>query len=97
MEDAIAAAVAASVDILSPEFAASLDVADPSPARELFVIPPTGALATVRVPLSSSVYLCGNSLGLQPISTRAFVLEELDKWAEHGVEGHFRTVSLECV
>lgn len=36
------------------------------------------------------LYLCGNSLGLQPKSVRAALLQELDQWAEHGVEGHFR-------
>lgn len=35
------------------------------------------------------IYLCGNSLGLQPVNTRAYVLEELDDWARFGVEGHF--------
>jgi len=35
------------------------------------------------------VYLCGNSLGLQPKKAREFVSEEMDKWAEIGVEGHF--------
>ena len=35
-------------------------------------------------------YFCGNSLGLQPRSARAAVTEELDAWAELGVEGHFR-------
>ena len=34
-------------------------------------------------------YFTGNSLGLQPKSTREYVLEELDAWAEFGVEGHF--------
>lgn len=33
-------------------------------------------------------YFCGNSLGLQPLQTREFVLQELDDWAEFGVEGH---------
>ncbi|HLP93416.1 MAG TPA: kynureninase [Saprospiraceae bacterium] len=36
------------------------------------------------------LYLCGNSLGLQPKSVRAALLQELDQWAEHAVEGHFR-------
>lgn len=27
------------------------------------------------------VYLCGNSLGLQPKATRGAILEELDDWA----------------
>mmetsp|Transcript_854 Transcript_854/g.1953 ORF Transcript_854/g.1953 Transcript_854/m.1953 type:complete len:484 (-) Transcript_854:112-1563(-) len=35
------------------------------------------------------VYLCGNSLGLQPRKAREYVSEELDKWAELAVEGHF--------
>ena len=34
-------------------------------------------------------YLCGNSLGLQPLAARDAVLEELDDWAALGVEGHF--------
>lgn len=36
------------------------------------------------------VYLVGNSLGLQPKRTRAFVDAELEAWARLGVEGHFR-------
>lgn len=35
------------------------------------------------------IYLCGNSLGLQPVGTRESVLEELDQWARLGVDGHF--------
>lgn len=35
------------------------------------------------------VYLCGNSLGLQPKITRQFVCDELDHWADYAVEGHF--------
>lgn len=35
------------------------------------------------------VYLCGNSLGLQPTSTKQFVMDELQNWQERGVEGHF--------
>ena len=35
-----------------------------------------------------SIYLAGNSLGLQPTSVRALVNEELDDWARHGVAGH---------
>ena len=36
------------------------------------------------------VYLCGNSLGLQPKSARSLVVEELDIWADFAVDGHFR-------
>lgn len=35
-------------------------------------------------------YLCGNSLGLQPVTTAALVNEELDDWAKFAVEGHFK-------
>lgn len=35
------------------------------------------------------VYLCGNSLGLQPKAVREYVNQELKDWAELGVEGHF--------
>lgn len=34
-------------------------------------------------------YFTGNSLGLQPKTARNYILEELDAWAEYGVEGHF--------
>jgi len=36
------------------------------------------------------VYLCGNSLGLQPKGSRDAVLMELDTWRELAVDGHFR-------
>lgn len=36
------------------------------------------------------VYFCGNSLGLQPKSTGYLMQNELEDWAKHGVEGHFR-------
>lgn len=35
------------------------------------------------------IYLCGNSLGLQPKSTKAALEQELEDWAKYGVEGHF--------
>ncbi len=60
-----------------------LDREDPlAPCRDRFLIPagPDG---------QPVVYLCGNSLGLQPRTTRTLIDEELDDWARHGVEGHF--------
>ncbi|MGB5944095.1 MAG: kynureninase [Leeuwenhoekiella sp.] len=36
------------------------------------------------------IYLCGNSLGLQPKKAQDYIQEELDNWAEIGVEGHFK-------
>ena len=35
------------------------------------------------------VYLTGNSLGLQPKTAEDIVMQELEDWAELGVEGHF--------
>lgn len=35
------------------------------------------------------VYLCGNSLGLQPKNTLKAIEKELKKWEKFGVEGHF--------
>lgn len=34
------------------------------------------------------IYLCGNSLGLQPKATKAYINQELDDWENLGVEGH---------
>lgn len=36
------------------------------------------------------IYMCGNSLGLQPQSVGYLMQQELKDWAQHGVEGHFR-------
>ncbi len=35
------------------------------------------------------IYLCGNSLGLQPKQTKDYISEVLDQWANKGVKGHF--------
>lgn len=36
------------------------------------------------------IYLCGNSLGLQPVSVRGWIDQELRDWADLGVDAHFR-------
>lgn len=36
------------------------------------------------------VYMCGNSLGLQPKSVEYLMNKELQDWARYGVEGHFQ-------
>lgn len=36
-----------------------------------------------------SIYLVGNSLGLQPKATRKYIEQELTDWQNLGVEGHF--------
>lgn len=35
------------------------------------------------------IYFCGNSLGLQPIATQVILDEEMQKWRDQGVKGHF--------
>ena len=35
------------------------------------------------------IYLCGNSLGLQPKTVEKYILQELEDWKNFGVEGHF--------
>ncbi|MBY0525928.1 MAG: kynureninase [Gemmataceae bacterium] len=64
--------------------ARELDAADPLRRfRERFHIPP-------RPDGTPTIYFCGHSLGLQPKAARALVEQELDAWANRGVEGHFR-------
>jgi kynureninase len=64
-------------------FAEALDRADALGAyRSRFHIPP-------REDGAEAIYFCGNSLGLQPKSARAYVEEVLDAWARLGVRGHF--------
>lgn len=50
--------------------------------RDEFLIPPHAQ--------GEQVYLCGNSLGLQPRATRLALIDELDAWHELAVEAHFR-------
>jgi kynureninase len=56
--------------------------AEPGHFRDRFRIPhgPDGR---------DSLYLCGNSLGLQPIAAADAVEAELERWARLGVAGHF--------
>lgn len=62
-------------------FARNLDKKDPlKKFRKQFYIP--------KVNGKEAIYLCGNSLGLQPKSVKTFILEELHDWASLGVEGH---------
>ncbi|MBS3739409.1 MAG: kynureninase [Psychroflexus sp.] len=36
----------------------------------------------------NKIYLCGNSLGLQPKSTSDYIQQELNDWSDYGVDGH---------
>ena len=38
---------------------------------------------------SDEIYLCGNSLGLQPKKTESYLNYELAQWQKYGVKGHF--------
>jgi len=75
-------------------FARALDAKDPlKHFREQFIFPKysnTDSLTSIENISNDVRYFCGNSLGLQPKTVRQALLHELDQWAEHGVEGHFR-------
>ena len=64
-------------------FAQKMDEADPlKKYRDQFHLP-------IQKNGEPYIYLCGNSLGLQPKSTRASIEQELLDWENYGVEGHF--------
>jgi kynureninase len=58
--------------------------------RSKFFFPPTEDGSKHRADGSPAVYLCGNSLGLQPKAVREKLDEELTAWSTYGVEGHFK-------
>jgi kynureninase len=63
------------------QFAKKLDKQDPLRSfRPMFLIP--------KVNGTTSLYFTGNSLGLQPKTTKKFLNEELEDWSALGVEGH---------
>ncbi|WP_196140119.1 kynureninase [Aliikangiella sp. G2MR2-5] len=67
----------------SPEFARKMDKQDPIGAmRTQFHIPK-------HSDGSDEIYLCGNSLGLQPKKTEEYLAFELSQWQKYGVKGHF--------
>jgi kynureninase len=64
------------------DYARMMDSQDPLASyRERFHIP--------QVNGKDAFYFTGNSLGLQPKSTKDYLQQELDDWALYGVEGHF--------
>jgi kynureninase len=67
----------------SADFAKRLDEQDPLQAfRQKFLIPKHNG--------QDSIYLCGNSLGLQPITTQQYILNQLSNWQNLAVEGWFQ-------
>lgn len=70
-------------DIFSIDYARQLDQQDPlSRIREQFHIPKQDNG-------DDEIYLCGNSLGLQPKRTQEYLNYELSQWQKLGVKGHF--------
>lgn len=68
--------------INSLEFARQMDAEDPISAfRERFFFPQHNK--------KQALYFTGNSLGLQPKTVLEKLKQELDDWAQYGVEGHF--------
>lgn len=66
----------------SLSFALELDKKDPlSKFRNRFIIP--------RHKDAEAIYFLGNSLGLQPKSTKQYINHILDQWANYGVEAFF--------
>lgn len=67
----------------SKDFAIEMDQKDPlKHYRDQFYLPK-------KEDGNPFLYFCGNSLGLQPKTTKEFVNQELTDWANLGVEGHF--------
>lgn len=65
----------------SMAFARDLDKADPlADYRDQFHLP--------KYRNKTALYLCGNSLGLQPRNVEKYVKNELDDWHKMAVEGH---------
>ncbi|MCG8436070.1 MAG: kynureninase [Gammaproteobacteria bacterium] len=64
-------------------FAVNMDKNDPLAGfHDKFHIP-------LRENLSEEIYLCGNSLGLQPKIAAEFIQQELEDWKLLAVKGHF--------
>ena len=64
------------------EFAKEMDEKDPlKDFRDKFYIP--------IINKKPCIYFVGNSLGLQPKTTQDYIYNELENWANYGVEAHF--------
>ncbi|KAI4121239.1 MAG: hypothetical protein LQ338_006479 [Usnochroma carphineum] len=84
----------------SREKAVALDASDPlQQLRSEFIIPTKNDLKRNTLAKKGhsdqneeapSIYLCGNSLGLQPRRTPDVVAAHLEAWATKGVLGHFK-------
>ncbi|MDF2431083.1 MAG: kynureninase, partial [Mucilaginibacter sp.] len=64
------------------EFASKLDEQDPlKDFRSQFLVPKHNG--------KDAIYLCGNSLGLQPRSAQKYLGDQLNNWKELAIEGFF--------
>lgn len=64
------------------DFAKRMDKEDPlKDFRDKFYIP--------IINKKQCIYFVGNSLGLQPKTTQDYIYNELENWANYGVEAHF--------
>ncbi|KAJ6172532.1 hypothetical protein N7470_001599 [Penicillium chermesinum] len=82
------------------EYAKALDSEDPlRHFRDEFIIPSKKDLKRTKLTVEESkndtsadptcIYFCGNSLGVQPRSTKRYIEQYLRAWATKGVTGHF--------
>src|SRR5690348_10162586 len=72
-------------DLNNPAFAKELDKQDTlSSFRDRFLFPKS------ETTHQDFLYFTGNSLGLQPKTTRKYIEQELNVWENAGVEGHFQ-------
>src|ERR1700761_5867250 len=66
----------------SLEFALQLDEQDPlKEFKSRFLVPQHKG--------KDAIYLCGNSLGLQPDTARQYINAQFDTWQEYAIEGFF--------
>uniref|UniRef100_A0A914WEL8 Kynureninase n=1 Tax=Plectus sambesii TaxID=2011161 RepID=A0A914WEL8_9BILA len=82
-------------DLTSFELAKTLDENDElKHLRDEFFFPKMKTLPHVDFSLvdenSDAIYMCGNSLGLQPKGVKKYIDEQLEKWANMGVFGHMQ-------
>ena len=71
------------LDNFDQNTAKKLDQKDPlSKYRDLFFFPKHKG--------KECLYFCGNSLGLQSKQTERYIKDELNEWANYGVDGHFQ-------
>jgi len=89
MDQIVDACKQLSLNINDKFVASHFDECDPlKEYRSKFIIPqvPDNQSADTK---KDAIYMVGNSLGLQPKSTRSFIDKELKKWEDYGVEANF--------